>query len=104
MKMYTTNRGHQLVHTKHMEIPVLTCELYPKWYSLYLIMPNGEVLEADLGGLDAFAEHSAVGDHCWSPAALQGFADARDWWIDEVALDLIMGRWVYNRGVEENVL
>lgn len=106
MKTYKSPRGFPLVDTctGSRRVPVLTCELYVKWYALYLIMPDGRVEAADLDDLDQFTDKTAVGDHCWNPAALQGFAEARDWHIDEVALDLIMGRWVYNMGVEEKVL
>jgi hypothetical protein len=94
---YFSDRGIPLAYTgKSHEHPVLTCELYPKWYSLYLVDPDGKVRRAplDLDELEQYAEGATtVGDHCWNPYVVQRLADAKDWIIDDVSFDFIIGRW-----------
>lgn len=91
-------KGCPLVFTgTPSSVPVLTCQLRRKWYRLYLVLPSGKVREAplDLDELEQYTEgETAVGDHCWNPNVLQRLADAKGWIIDDVALDLITGRWV----------
>lgn len=108
MNILKSSRGVRLVYQgvmlpRHLrdavaphERTVLTCELWGKWYALYIVTPRGGVLQADLRDIEDFAEsnETAVGDHCWNPAVLLRLAQARGWDIDDLSWDLIVGRWV----------
>lgn len=94
--MYAAD-GCQLAFTENpRSVPVLTCQLRSKWYRLYLVLPSGKVREADLSDIEDFAPsgESASGDHCWNPKALHALAEAKGWDTDDIAYDLLTGRWV----------
>lgn len=105
--IYESPHGHLLVYGGVPgDSPVLTCELYSKWYALYLVEPDKTVrpVPLDLRELEQYAEGaSVVGDHCWNPYVLQRLADAKDWLIDDLSFDLMVGRWHANRGEPEEV-
>lgn len=106
--IYESPHGHPLVYGGVPgDSPVLTCELYSKWYALYLVEPDKTVRPAplDLRELEQYAEGaSVVGDHCWNPYVLQRLADAKDWLIDDLSFDLMVGRWHANRGEPEAIV
>ncbi len=98
---YYSDRGNRLAYTGTPgDSPVLTCELYIKWYALYLVEPDKTVRQVplELRELEQYAEgESVVGDHCWNPYVIQRLADAKDWIIDDLSFDLLVGRWHTNR-------
>jgi len=76
--------------------PILTVECYSRWYSLYLVTPNGEVSIVDFSELEPYASGSSVSayvDHVPNPVAVEAFAESRGYHLYEVALDMIVGRW-----------
>jgi hypothetical protein len=78
--------------------PVLTVELYTKWYELFLIAKMQGSLHlyaVHYGHLEDYCPEgqSAFRDHVPNPLAVRNFADAKDYHLDELADDLLMGRW-----------
>ncbi len=41
--MYVSNRDIPLITQQVSDVPMLTAENYPKWYDLYLLLPDGTV-------------------------------------------------------------
>lgn len=77
--------------------PIITCEFYSKWYSLYIWWPDGNLLKLEYHEIDEDigAEHSicAFVDHVPNPKAVELYAEKHGYVIDELAHDLITGRW-----------
>lgn len=84
--------------------PVLTVEAWSKWYSLFKIESLGseqyEVTAVHYHEIDEY--HAKKGrkivsyrDHVPNPTAVTIYAEDMDWLLDELASDLIAGRW-YN--------
>src|SRR5262245_5113245 len=83
-------------------LPLLTVELYTKWYTLYLIeRVEFGAIQISKVWYDAFDTEalrpdgqSAFVDHVPNPIAIRNFADAKKYHVDELATDLLMGRWM----------
>ena len=71
----------------------LTVELYVKWYSLFIIKPSGEVEAVGFMELEKGFQNAAFVDHVPNPAAVEAYAQMMGYEIDELAWDLIVGRW-----------
>lgn len=96
MSHYVSDRGGFLIGNgpRPDGPPVLTVETYTKWYVLYLIKPGGEVEEVSFAELEAHCgDGSPYLDHAPNPNAVIRLANARGWYLDELALELIIGRW-----------
>lgn len=80
-------RGSHLVWVSERlpDVPTLTVELADKWYSLFLVGPNGAVERVEFP--DDFA------DHCPNPEAVEQLAERHGWDLSLVAHELIVGRW-----------
>lgn len=94
------------------DAPVVTCELYMKWYALWLVMPDGAVInlfdakgrtpKRRFGGdnsivyyeMEAMTKGTFNGDHCYNPTVVKEYAEEQGWILDEVSFNLIVGRWV----------
>ena len=103
-------RGMNLVLCMNYEwiTPVLTVELYTKWYELILIEKKGDDFNAysiHFGHLQdvAPAGVSPYLDHAPNPLCVKLFAHRNGYHIDELALELITGRWQIEY-VESNVM
>jgi hypothetical protein len=89
-KTFVTRRGHILVVTSELQPrPILTVELAAKWYELHVVHASGVVEPRP------FADLGPGGwiDHVPIPAAVERLAAREGWFVDEVALELITGRW-----------
>jgi hypothetical protein len=98
---YRSPRGFRLAYNrKPGNMAVVTCELCEKWYSLYVVSTTGEVVPLNFADLIGFSEanETAVGDHCVNPRVLERYADAWEWTIDDLSMDLIEGRWITCHG------
>lgn len=109
MKMLCSERGHPLALSNAFESgqdPVLTVELYTKWYNLYLIkseptefVPQGigwlKVYSLDFGHLEDVCPSgwSPYCDHVPNPLVVNLFARRNGYEVDELAGNLIAGRW-----------
>jgi len=84
-------------------VPVVTVSLMTKWYGLYLVEPTGNVRGLNFGVLDEVStwvrrDATVVSsppyfDHVPNPYALEVLTAKKGWVVDELALDLIHGRW-----------
>lgn len=84
---YFSPRGHQLVFIgKPAEVPIVTIENYHKWYSIYLIMPDGSVQPFDLGIEVEFIDHTPF------PGTLYDFAKKLGYYMDEQSYEMMVGR------------
>lgn len=92
-----SERGFLLPVSKYLgSLPVLTVELCCKWYSLYPVHGCAGVEAVDFGLLEPTAAAlnvSAYCDHVPNPVVVQAFAEAQGWHLDELAEELIVGRW-----------
>jgi hypothetical protein len=95
---FVTRRGHLLVVTTRpvsdlapvaVPLPVLTVELAPKWYTLHAVHRGETVVPIPF---DALGPGGWV-DHVPNPEAVERFANEHNYEVDDVAMDLIVGRW-----------
>lgn len=103
-------RGMNLVLCMNYEwiTPVLTVELYTKWYELFLIEKKGDNFDAYSVSFGHLEDVCPVGvspylDHAPNPLCVKLFAHRNGYHIDELALELITGRWQIEY-VESNVM
>lgn len=87
--------AHPLIRSVSSDkYPVLTVEQYIKWYNLWVVHPGGEVTAVDFPyDLDLPDNECVVGDHCVNPRAFVLLANANEWYVDPVALEVVIGRW-----------
>lgn len=85
--------------------PVLTVELYCKWYSYYLVHQNGEIESIEFHhdeNFDRLTEESLpplmAGDHIPFPSAYKAICLANDWTFDQYTYEFILGRWIDEHG------
>jgi hypothetical protein len=99
---YFSERGHLLACSGYTgfnglpDEPLLTVEIASKWYQLYLIRPDGSVHGLDFGRLEQPAFMlgiSAYCDHVPNPQAVRRLAEVNSWTLDDLAEELIVGRW-----------
>jgi hypothetical protein len=96
--IFLSERSLPLVYSREVPVsfPVLTVELYPKWYSLHVIQPGGAVERLEFYELHEFCppHESTYVDHVPNPSAVLAYAEAKDLTLDDLALELVLGRWV----------
>jgi hypothetical protein len=95
---YTTERGHHLLFMgQPLDKPVLTLENYGKWYEMHVIQPDGTVAAVDVKVLsetmDIYSDALWI-DHLFSPRLIYRVAQQMDYYVDERALEVALGRWV----------
>lgn len=78
---------------------VLTVELASKWYGLIVVKPNLDVRKIEVREIDfsTFSDPPLADppyvDHVPNPLAVRLFAEKMSWHLDELAEQLILGRW-----------
>lgn len=103
---FYSDRGIPLVYHsivgKTRDYTVLTIENYLKWYSLYLVKPDNTVEPCSWENLDRLVEpgESPWCDHVPNPVAVANLAMAREWYLCDESLEMIIGRW--EREVRKN--
>lgn len=81
------------------EKPVLTLENYTKWYTFFLVYPNGKVEEIDYDEVtDAMDDVEELGfcakvDHVWNPLVMERIAQVNNYLVCEQAHECLTGRW-----------
>jgi hypothetical protein len=87
-------QGHLLVDAPIKDRPVLTVELYTKWYVLHLVEWSGLITKLDFPD-ERYAPpgESAYVDHVPNPKAMENYALEHGYDVGEFALELITGRW-----------
>lgn len=98
MRTYESKRGNKLVLVGEVFRPTLTVENYCKWYELHLVRPDGRVEEVSFEQLDDLANKlglrgSAYVDHVPNPEVVQELADENEWDVDDVSMEVMVGRW-----------
>jgi hypothetical protein len=87
-----TYRNNKLIYqgdgpTKE-DMPVLTAELYSKWYTLYLLKTDGTIEE-----FNPPIEEVGYLDNKWNPLELEEYCEKNDIYIDELFYEMLVGRW-----------
>ena len=108
LKQYFSNRGLPLVYYGPFpQQPLITVENYMKWYSIYLVTPEGTVkvvefmtVEDDLLDVSFSTKRSIsiVGDHCINPDAVEAWAQKKGYEVDGNSLEMMIGRWETEHG------
>lgn len=106
-----SHRGFLLVLEQDPKSSTLTVELYIKWYNLFLVRPVtapgmsrilGHAIDRiEFDELEAHTPEgqSAYNDNTPNPVAVRNLAEHKNWVLPECALELILGRWIYDRGM-----
>jgi hypothetical protein len=96
--IYTDAEGTPLVyaHAPHT-VPILTVSVADKWYTPYLVNPDGSVTEATLHDLEEVTpvNECAWGGstHVWNPHSIQALCVKHGWHLCMSSLQFIIGRW-----------
>jgi hypothetical protein len=87
------------------DVPVVTCELRGKWYSLVVIHPDASVEWLGFGDVDdvaakdGYKKGSGYIDHAPNPEYVDALAESRGWIVDGLAFQLIHGQWAIERAL-----
>jgi len=122
-KTYWNDRGHLLSYWGDPPgRTTVCCELYGKWYTLYVITPDGTVAPLDYTHLPdgplyeegdddipmymkaGAPRYKAYSDHVPHPLAVLEYVDKQGWDLCDTAEELITERWfrhVQDLGTEE---
>ena len=102
-KMYLSERNIPLIFIRkagdEMTVPILTAELSSKWYTLYLIHPNGSVETIDPNIEDDDVRYV---DNVWHPDDIVKFCEKRGYILDELFYEMLLGRWIKKENIELN--
>ena len=77
----------------------LAVEIYMKWYTLFLVMPDEQIVpivfpdEHDLEKHDDLETPSAM-DHVPNPAFVERYCKEQGYYISEITRELLVGRWI----------
>lgn len=92
--LYVSERGEILALDEDPIVPIITVELYCKWYSLHVIHINGNVSTVPFTALEhVYKEGSAFRDHVPNPDAVRAYSEHMNYSIEPLAEELIEGRW-----------
>lgn len=101
-RIYETKRGLPLLYVGQPpeDKPILALENYDKWYTPYLVLPNGAVVEVEADAMslvmDTYPDALWV-DHLFSPRYLYRLANQLGAILDERSLEVAAGRWALER-------
>lgn len=93
MSHLVSNRGHFLLLPSlpaANDRPVVTVEAYTKWYGLYVVRPDAQVEEVPFPTHETLTPYI---DHVPNPAVVEAWAEANGYEVDEMALEMMIGRW-----------
>jgi hypothetical protein len=93
-----SKRGNELVVSDVLYGDTVTCELYSKWYELWIVAEDSRIPPRPLpfDELEPFAAtlgESAYNDHVPNPKAVVLFALAHGLYVDDLAFEIMVGRW-----------
>jgi hypothetical protein len=104
-RTYLSDRGIMLLYVgEPVSVPILTLENYTKWYSVFMIMPDGTV-EKIPGNMitHILSKHkdAEISDHCFHPRLLYRLAEYYKGELHERAAEVAAGRWM-NEAMQED--
>jgi hypothetical protein len=100
MLFLMSERGLPLLLSNGLPLaPTLTVELYEKWYTLYLVKPNGdiEVVEYPDDPASCPSDMSPYMGHVPNSKVVANYARNHGYEVDLLAFELIVGRWEIER-------
>lgn len=109
-----SERGHPLAiscnhdYFLNLQRPYLTVELYSKWYGLDVIQPGKGLGVARVQRIpfpevfDLPEGETSFVDHVPNPRAVVRYARKMNYDVDELALELMVGRWELEVGQRYN--
>lgn len=91
-----SKRGHKIIYTNSaMTDVVVTVELAEKWYGLILVPPESargwEPMEVSFPDGDGVIPSFV--DHVPNPVIVKLWAEKMNYYLDEIAYELMVGRW-----------
>jgi len=103
--IYTCPDGVPLLCQQPSRKPILTARNYGKWYTLYLLNPDGTVEDAALykrEDVDTVTGCPRI-DHNFHPELLTKACTKFGWYLHDVTLEVACGRWAleYDTKYEE---
>lgn len=77
------------------DVPFVTVPMASKWYWLFVLHPDGRLVKHDFGVLEGFEPKGQpyFVDHVPNPHAVDGWARSMGYYVDDVAMDMLVGRW-----------
>lgn len=96
--LHVTDRGSLLVlepRETPCDVPLVCVELKGKWRTLFLLFPDGHVEERDFGYIEPYAAKNVAYfvDHVPNPDAVEAWAMAMGYYVDDCSMDMMVGRW-----------
>lgn len=89
-----SGRGHALVFQSTVTYPVLTVEVYCKWYDLFIVHPSGRIEGVPFPDE---GKHGVSGppyvDHVPNPRHVVHWARREGVTVDDLSLEIMIGRW-----------
>lgn len=92
--VHKSPRGFILSWIGEVKSPILTVEIYMKWYSLFLINPDNIIEEISFPYYDDLPNNEPnYMDHVPNPVAVEKLCKEKNWELDDVTKELLVGRW-----------
>lgn len=94
---YLSDHYHPLMCNKPSErCPIITVENYEKWYSVYLLHPDGKVeaVPPEVLELVGCYDNGWWYDHVFHPKLLIALAKHYKGWVPDTTLEIVTGRWI----------
>lgn len=95
-RLYMSDRDIPLIYVDSpLDVPIITLENYIKWYSVFVILPSGEVQKVPVQKIEEANESGSwVADHCFHPKLLYRLAKMYGGSVDSQAVEIAIGRWI----------
>ncbi len=102
MSYFVSPRGRALLLRtipRSGDKPVLTAECYSKWYSLFLVYRIHDEVAIDEVPFpeDATGKLTPYIDHVPNPLVVDAWAKEKGYELDELAVEIMIGRWLRAR-------
>lgn len=91
--------GHSMILEEPSTVPLLTVENYCKWYTVWLVHPDGRVEEVDMYAFKC--EGTVWSDHVPHPKSCIEVANQLGVEWDDESFELIVGRYMLEKMPDE---
>jgi len=89
LRTYISEKNHLLTYVgEPIDKPILTGELYQKWYSLYLLNPDGNI-EKHIPDIDEVSFR----DESYNPEELSEYCEKHNFALDPIVEEMNYARW-----------